>query len=315
MSPSPKRRLPAVTGRSPDLSALYCRPTRLGLGLLVTIVLLWLVGLNYQVNLAYAAAFWLAGFAVVAVLTNLRQLLALQIDIKTPSEIFAGNTAALTLNTPNNTRRRWLWLCNEDDFINAETAAPQLWQPWSVGSDDQSVYIWQVPTLRRGCLRVPPLRTASVAPFGMSMVQCVWQWPGNTIVYPAPIPHEHPISQKQNDGTDKQCRSVQGGDDPAYLQPHQNGMPLQHVAWKAFAKTGEMLDKRFEEQQHTANHSIISYLDYPAGTPTDRLAGLLCFRVLEAERRGQPYILELPQKVIAPQKGQREICLTALALW
>jgi len=40
----------------------------------------------------------------------------------------------------------------------------------------------------------------------------------------------------------------------------------------------------------------------------------LCRRVLDAERFGAPYVLELPRRTIAPQNGQREMCLAALAL-
>ena len=76
-----------------------------------------------------------------------------------------------------------------------------------------------------------------------------------------------------------------------------------------------MLSKRSGEEVPPADKNIISYRDYPAGTPKDRLAGLLCRRVLDADRSGLPYILEMPQRSIAPQHGQREICLTALALW
>ncbi|OSI09174.1 DUF58 domain-containing protein [Neisseria zoodegmatis] len=315
MWPSRKHKLPAVAGRSPDLASLHCRPTRLGAGLLVTVLLLWLVGLNYQVNLAYAAAFWLAGFLAVAVLLNLRQLLDVQIDVNMPKEVFAGHTAVLELTARQNSRRRWLWLCSEDDFLNPNQTAAKLWQPWQVNSDGLSVYHWQIPALMRGYLRVPPLRTAAVAPFGMSMVQCVWHWPSDAVVFPAPIPHDLPDGRERGGETDRKRAPVQGGDDLSYLQPHQEGASLQHVAWKAYAKTGQMLDKRFEEPQTAVRNTVISYLDYPAGTSKDRLAGLLCFRVLEAERSGQTYSLELPQRVIAPQKGQREICLTALGLW
>ncbi|OSI21659.1 DUF58 domain-containing protein [Neisseria dumasiana] len=315
MWPLRNSRKTVASKRSPDLAALHCRPTRLGVGLLVTVLLLWLVGLNYQANLAYAAAFWLAGFLAVAVLLNLRQLLDMQIDVSMPDEVFAGGTAVLSLTATNNTRRRWLWLCSEDDFLRADKTDDKLWQPWHIVSDGLSVYRWQIPALMRGYLRVPPLRTAAVAPFGMSMVQCVWHWPSDAVVFPAPIPHELPDGREHGGETDRKRPPVQGGDDLSYLQPHQEGASLQHVAWKTYAKTGQMLDKRFEEPQTAVRNTVISYLDYPAGTSKDRLAGLLCFRVLEAERSGQTYSLELPQRVIAPQKGQREICLTALGLW
>ena len=79
-------------------------------------------------------------------------------------------------------------------------------------------------------------------------------------------------------------------------------MPLQHVAWKTYAKTGEMMSKRFEELQAVADDRIISYRDYPVGTDNERLAGLLCRRVLDAERFGAPYVLELPRRTIALAK-------------
>ena len=64
-----------------------------------------------------------------------------------------------------------------------------------------------------------------------------------------------------------------------------------------------------------AVHSqIISYRDYPAGTPPDKLASLLAHRVLQADKTGAPYTLELPSLTLTPQNGLREKCLNALAL-
>ncbi len=315
MFPFRKQEIPVAGIRSPQLRNLSVRPTRLGVGLAVMVVLLWLVGLNYQVNLAYAAAFWLLGFGAVALLMNLRQLLGMEIDVAMPEEVFAGGEAALVLSVPENRRARWLWVCNEDDYL-AKPKETSVWQAWAMdsGSLGQEL-VWRVPVMRRGHLRVPPLRTASIAPFGMSMVQCVWHWPSDAVVFPAPVAHEPPSAPLPSDEADRRRPALRGGEDLAYLQAHQPGMSLQHVAWKTFAKTGELLDKRFETQQAALHNTVISYRDYPVGTPVDRLAGWLCHRVLEAERQKRPYVLELPQSTIAPQKGQREIALTALGLW
>ena len=303
----------ASVSRSPTLAAIRCRPTRPGVGLLAVVGLLWLVGVNYQVNLAYVAAFWLFGFLMVGVLLNLRQLLALQIDVAMPPEVFAGQNAVLRLTADHGGRSRFLWLCSEDDYL-AQRPSENIWQPWRIGKSG-GAYEWRIPALLRGRLRVPPLRTASVAPFGLTVSQCVWHWPSDAVVYPAPSDHAPPAAAPRDRRESTERRPAQGGDEPAYLQPHQDGMPVQHIAWKAYAKTGEMLAKRFEEEAPAADNHIISYRDYPAGTPKDRLAGFLCRRVLDAERSGAPYILELPQRTVAPQNGQREICLTALALW
>ncbi|MDO4641375.1 MAG: hypothetical protein Q4A84_06700 [Neisseria sp.] len=289
------------------------RPTRFGVGILVAVGLLWLVGLQYQVNLAYAVAFWLLGFMVIAVLLNIRQLSALKTNIRMPDEIFAGMSADLALYASSeNKRNRWLWLCT-DSGRHQENSLP-VWQNWIIDSQTPEPFIWQVVTLRRGYLHIPVLQVATIAPFGLSMLQTAWQFQTESVVYPAPIEHQAP-QQTLPDGEEDPARPrIQGGDELAYLQVHQAGTSLQHVAWKTYAKTGEMLDKRFEEPQAALRNMVISYRDYPAQADKDRLAGLLCYRVLEAERSNLPYILELPHQTVMPQKGQREIALTALAL-
>ena len=97
--------------RSPRLRDLTLRPTRLGAGLAVLVVLLWLVGLNYQVNLAYVVAFWLAGFLLVGVLLNILQLLGLQLDIAPPAEVFQGQEAEVLLQPAAGLKPRHRKLC------------------------------------------------------------------------------------------------------------------------------------------------------------------------------------------------------------
>ncbi|RKW28697.1 MAG: DUF58 domain-containing protein, partial [Kingella sp. (in: b-proteobacteria)] len=74
------------------------------------------------------------------------------------------------------------------------------------------------------------------------------------------------------------------------------------------------MDKVFDEPPPAVHSEIISYQDYPAGTPADKLAGLLAHRVLQADKTGAPYTLELPSLTLTPQNGMREKCLNALAL-
>ncbi|WP_054618090.1 DUF58 domain-containing protein [Neisseria sp. 83E34] len=288
------------------------RPTRFGAGMLAAVVVLWLVGLQYQVNLAYAISFWLLGFVCVAVLLNMRQFSALKVGLRVPQEVFAGTEAQLALDVVEHRgRSRWLWL--QVDNQTVENTLPR-WLDWRIDAKRPEPFVWQVVMLRRGYLHVPELQVASIAPFGLSMLQTAWHWQTESLVYPAPIEHKVPQAALPDGEEDPARPRIQGGDELAYLQEHQPGMSLQHVAWKTYAKTGEMLDKRFEEPQAAVRNMVISYRDYPAQADKDRLAGMLCYRVLEAEKTKLPYILELPQRTIPPQKGQREMALAALAL-
>lgn len=294
--------------RSPQLRHLHCRPTRLGVGTLVLVGLLWLVGLQYQANLAYLAAFWLVGLAVVAVLANLRQLLALRIDVDITQEVFAGEDAVLALTITDNRRNRWLWLCREDQLDTDDA----VWQPWQIDADAPQPFVWHIPTTHRGSMNVPALCTASVAPFGLLFSHCVWQWPQQIVVYPAPIPHHPDFAAPHADGNSTHTAPI-NGEDLSHLDNHRPGQPLHHIAWKAYAKTGKLLDKRFDTPQTYRPSQTISYLDYPQVGGSERLAGLLCHRVLEAERQNLPYTLELPTLTITPCNGQRQKALTALA--
>ena len=279
-------------------------PTRLGVGLLVMVALLWLVGLNYQANLAYIAAFWLLGFIIVAVLQNRAQLLGLRLEVKMPSEIFAGTPAEITLDAAGNTRRRRLWLAQDDG---------DGWQPWHIPGGSASAVLPLQPQMR-GYLRLPLLRVAAAAPFGICTTECRWQWLSDKVVFPAPEAHDPPAGFHADECGGVQAASAHSSDDLSHLQVHQSGASLQHIAWKTYAKTGEMLDKKFEAAETGGSSHIISYRDYPSAG-REQLAALLCDRVLGAERRGIRYELELPGRTVAPQKSQREICLTALALW
>jgi hypothetical protein len=279
-------------------------PTRLGVGLLVMVALLWLVGLNYQANLAYIAAFWLLGFIIVAVLQNRAQLLGLRLEVKMPSEIFAGTPAEITLDAAGNTRRRRLWLAQDDG---------DGWQPWHIPGGSASAVL-PLQAQMRGYLRLPLLRVAAAAPFGICTTECRWQWQSDKVVFPAPEVHDPPAGFHADECGGVQAASARSSDDLSHLQAHQSGASLQHIAWKTYAKTGEMLDKKFEAAEAGGGSRIISYRDYPSAG-REQLAALLCHRVLEAERRGIRYELELPGRTVAPQKSQREICLTALALW
>lgn len=288
------------------------RPTRLGVGMAVMVALLWLVGLNYQANLAYIAAFWLSGFMLAAVLQNLRQLTGLQPQAGLPHEMFAGNRVPLRLNAlANQTRRRlWLRVQGQEDW-QEWTLAPQGSGLNSAETETATLYL---PPAKRGRLPLFALELSTAAPFGICTAAAVWQPQHQAVVYPAPLPHTLPASGSlEEEGADAQRPSESG--DLSHLQNHQNGTPMQRIAWKQYAKTGALLDKRFEAAEARHSSTLISYRDYPHLADKEQIAAQLCFRVLAAEQQGADYTLELPAQTLHRSRCVRETVLTALALW
>jgi uncharacterized protein (DUF58 family) len=86
------------------------------------------------------------------------------------------------------------------------------------------------------------------------------------------------------------------------------------VAWKALARTGEMLVTEYR----SGDQDIvwIDWGDFPAAGVEARLAGLTR-KVLDIENAGHRYGLRLPGFELSPAAGlaHRHECLKALALF
>ena len=295
------------------------RPTKLCVSMLALSVAIWVGAVNYQVNVAYAICFWVLAFIGIAALMTRRQLLGLHLTIRYEGEVFAGDTAEAEISTEHSGRRaRVFWWRSEsrenvDEDSNTDYSA---WQRCQLsGSLKSAPLIWRIPVQRRGYFPRPLLlRLATSAPFGMFHAECRAEWHTEAVVYPAPLPHSDFGTHDVPDPEQTPQRAGMHGEDIAFLKPHINGASLQHIAWKTYAKRGELMDKVFDEPPPAVHSEIISYQDYPAGTPADKLASLLAHRVLQADKTGAPYTLQLPNLTLAPQNGLREKCLHALAL-
>ena len=295
------------------------RPTKLCVSMLALSVAIWVGAVNYQVNVAYAICFWVLAFIGVAALMTRRQLLGLHLNARYEGEVFAGDTAEVEIGTEHSGRRaRVFWWRSEsrEDINEGDESDHGAWQRCRLlGSLKSEPMRWRISVQRRGYFPRPLLlRFATSAPFGMFHAECRAEWQTDAVVYPAPLAHSDFGALAQPDPEQTPQRAGMHGDDIAFLKPHTDGASLQHVAWKTYAKRGELMDKVFDEPPPAVHSQIISYRDYPGGTPADKLAGLLAHRVLQADRTGAPYTLELPGLTLTPQNGLREKCLNALAL-
>lgn len=295
------------------------RPTKLSLVMLALSAAVWVGAANYQVNVAYAVCFWVIGFIGVSALLTQRQLMGLNVQAACTGEVFAGGTAKAHIRFSAHTRQsRLLWWHDEGAHLPKQPApAEPQWHEVTLSQENQwqAQNVWEIPVTQRGYFPQPLHITVSTsAPFGLFCAECRLLWPSENIAFAAPLEHSHWGGDLAAASDEPAQHAGMHGEDIAYLNPHQAGNSLQHVAWKTYAKRGELMDKVFDEPLHRHQDETISYKDYPPGTPKDTLAGLMTHRVLLAERHQHRYTLELPGSTIPPQNGMREKCLTALAL-
>src|SRR5438874_1429934 len=170
-----------------------------------------------------------------------------------------------------------------------------------------------VPAAKRGWLPLGRVMFETRFPLGIFRAWSYIEPEARCLIYPRPersaLP---PPSAESAKGT---LRSpTPGNDDYAGLRAYQLSDSPRHVAWKAVARSDDMLTKQF-----TGEAAAELWLDAArlAHLNVEQRLSRLAGWVLEAERSGAQYGLRIPGVEIAPGRGEahRAACLHALALY
>ncbi len=291
---------------------VYILPTRAGWMFGVTLIVLLLASINYQLNLGYVLTFLLAGSGVVSMHLTHATLRGLTLHLKPIAPVFAGDPAVL-------------------DVVLTSPGAARFGIGLKVSGAPDSTLTWiNVPALgqahaqvsfvppQRGRHAAPTLGAETRFPLGLFRVWTVWRPAAQLLVYPRP---EHPVAPLPS------ARAVAAGPTPSRsadgaevegVRAYRRGDPLKLIAWKKAAKALETGGELVSRDTSASAHQQL-WLDWQACgalAPEDRLSRLTAW-TLAAHRAGADYGLRLPGTEIAPADGhaQRRTCLEALALW
>ena len=107
---------------------------------------------------------------------------------------------------------------------------------------------------------------------------------------------------------------TQGEADFAGLRNFRPGDSPRRVAWKAYARAGEVVVK-----QYAGTDVATHWFDWDslAGLDVEQRLSQLCRWIVDAQGRGHAYGLRLPAERIEPNLGtrHRHRCLSALAFF
>jgi uncharacterized protein (DUF58 family) len=291
---------------------VYILPTRAGWMFALTLVVLLLASINYQLNLGYVLTFLLAGSGVVSMHLTHATLRGLTLHLKPVAPVFAGEPAVLdiVLTSPG-AARFGIGL-----KVAGATPASLTWiDVPPLGQAHAQVSF--VPSAR-GVHEVPTLSAETRFPLGLFRTWAVWRPATQLLVYPAP---ERPAAAlpaaRAVPGGPTQSRSADGGEVEG-VRAYRRGDALKLIAWKKAAKALDAGGDLVSRDTSASAHQEL-WLDWQAcGTlePEARLSRLTAW-TLAAHRAGADYGLRLPGREIAPADGdaQRRHCLEALALW
>ena len=305
-------RLPRTDTQTLTQRNVYILPTKAGWMFALTLLVLLIASINYQLNLGYVLTFLLAGSGVVSMHVTHGTLRGLTLHLRPVAAAFAGDPAVLDIvMTSPGTPRFGIGLRLLD--------APGATLAWTdvPGGGQATAHVSFVPTTR-GLREVPTLSAETRFPLGLFRAWTVWRPVARLLVYPRPESNAPaPPSARPIVGGPTRSRYSESGEIEG-VRAYRRGDPMKLVAWKKAAQaleTGSELVSR--DTSVSARQEL--WLDWTACgpmAPEERLSRLAAW-TLAAERAGTDFGLRLPGREIAPEGGeaQRRRCLEALALW
>ncbi|MDB6060475.1 MAG: hypothetical protein JWM78_578 [Verrucomicrobiaceae bacterium] len=298
------RRIPRARSVVLDQRRVFIFPSRTGLFFLLVLAVMLIAAINYQNNMAFALVFFLFSLFVVVILHTYSNLSGLRIEALRGNATFAGEIAEFDIQIERTNTRNY-----------HSIALGWPGQPFAVTSliDKPSsvVKLFHASTLR-GWLQPARLSVATVYPLGLLRA---WTWIDldiDAVVYPRPLESARPLNG--GDGNGNSERLIKHGSEEFHdFRPYRRGDNLRHVMWRSYAKGQPLQSKQFAELL-TQTH----WLDYDAveGNRERRLS-VLCFWVLELQKRNEQFGVKLPGQKLAPGSGEEyaQRALRMLALF
>lgn len=290
---------------------VYILPTRAGLMLALTLGVLLIASINYQLNLGYLFTFLLAGCAAAGVWVGHGTLRGLGLKLLPPQPVFAGQPAFLDvrLSSARAAPRHAIGLA-----VMGAGREDARWAWADVPARGEAALQTSFCPARRGLHAAPLLVVQTLFPLGAFRIWTVWKPAAQVLAWPAPEVNAPPLPVGEaRAGAGQAASRERAPGEFDGVRPWQHGDTLRQVVWKKFAKSGELVSR---DAQHLQRQQL--WLDFArTGAPDaeSRLSRLAAW-VLAADARQLEYGLRLPGLEIEPDSGaaHKLRCLRALAL-
>lgn len=295
---------------------IYVLPSKAGWMLAITLLILLLASINFQLNLGYVLTFLLAGSALASVWLGHQNLRGLQLQIQALAPVFQGERATVPVQLQatdaprqrhglalalNRTRGALAW-------VHTDLAAQQT----------HSIALGSIPH-QRGWHRVPRIVIETRYPLGVFRLWSYWQPDARILVYPTPESPMPPVVTVSQNDAGQHTALPTGADEQDGVRSYQRGDPLRSIVWKKAANAmasgaGELVAR---SGQTSATQSL--WLEAQATGLNDPEAQIhrLTAWVLHAHQQHWQWGLKLPSGAQLPvSSGAQHLqaCLTALAI-
>ena len=327
------KRVPRASKQTLSRRNIFIFPSRFGFSYLFFVLLLFILGTNYQNNLILLLSYLLASLFITAMIQSFNNLSQLTIST-TKSKIsdtksHAGNATTTALSGFSGS------CINVAIQLHSKKVRMAYQLFFQTNNQDQThiqptTHHCAVPiTLnKRGLTQLPRLTLQSY--YGLGLFRCWTQVDLNiaVIVYPKPerpaVPNiEQWLTENASaieDNTPNELKTVNqkindGVDEFNELAPYQRGESLTKVAWKHVARGQGWYTKNYD--QH--NHSTPNWLSLAAlpKAPLEQQLRWLSYLIVELQKQDKTFGLVLNNITINPNNGveHSHACLKEVALY
>jgi len=306
---------------------VYILPSRAGWALAVTLVVLLIASINYQLNLGYLLTFLLAGSAAASMGAAHANLRGLTLHLHPGAGGFAGQVCRFDVHLHNSSRKpRWglgLALYPLDPAARGEKPGHPDAEPWTwldVPAQGHSSAQLAFVAPRRGLHALPAITISTGYPLGIFRVWAVWRPASRVWIYPAPEQRPPPLPAASGQEPGRSAAAAHHGEDMDGVRAWRSGDPRKLIVWKkaarAFANGGNTAQLVSRDRPWVQNQRL--WLDMRATglVQTEARLSRLTAWVLAARDRNLTWGLRLPGHAeIAPDQGTAHAtrCLQALA--
>jgi len=324
------RRMPADAHQFLTSKNIFIFPTRFGFSYLAFILLLFLLGTNYQNNVIILFSYVMVSLFVTCMLHSFFNLSGLKIALEGQQIGYAKKELMVPIKVKSTKSRFDLTFEFPQKFQvrknlkKSKDMTKYQVHYSSITSGETALHI-PFTAFKRGLCNPGRVKISSQYSLGLFNTWTRLDFGNQLIIAPMPVVIDGSIANlsTEEEGEENAEKSIKGTDDFYELKPYIEGEPLTHVAWKQLARGQGWLSKKY--QQNQGKPLWLKLKDMPTNSREMKLA-YLCYLVLEFHKSGESFgiILDEPTHLntkaeggnkIAPSSGKEHLqnCLIALA--
>lgn len=284
---------------------VYILPTGVGLVFALMVFAMLLGSMNYNNNLSFVLTFLLTGVGFVSMHQCQRNLVGLELSFAGVDPVFAGQAADFQVAITNHSKSRRSHLQIYAGDLKSEIA--------DLAPGESRIFHLEILTRRRGQVRLDRFGIRTLFPFELFRA---WAWlhmdltgvvyPKPAVAAPEPPPSRTAQGHRQHD--------ARGEEDFAGLRKFHDGDSPRHVAWKAYARSGDLLSKQFSGADTSSQWFEFDGINTE---DTEERLSILTRWIIDADQTNQDYGVRLPGREFPPAHGEahRHACLESLAFF